>query len=89
MSQTILNIGWSLVFSAIGATIGIALVLGATTFIPKLVDSLTPNIDEQKEIARGNRAVADYYGKVVAASIVGISIVIAASILGGLLAALH
>jgi hypothetical protein len=89
MSATILNIGWSLVFSAIGASVGIALVLGATAFIPKLLDSLTPNIDEQKEIARGNRAVADYYGKVVAASILGISVVIGAAILGGLLAALH
>ncbi len=89
MSTTILNIGWSLVFSAIGAFVGIVLVLLATAFIPKILDSLTPSIDEQKEIARGNRAVADYYGKVVAGSILGISIVIAAAILGGLIAALH
>jgi hypothetical protein len=89
MSPTILNIGWSLVFSAIGASVGIALVLLAVAFIPKLLERLTPNIDEHKEIARGNRAVADYYGKVVAASILGISVVVAAAILGGLLSALH
>ena len=61
----------------------------AAAFIPKLLERLTPDIDEHKEIARGNRAVADYYGKVVSASILGISVVIAAAILGGLLAALH
>jgi hypothetical protein len=89
MSTTILNIGWSLVFSAIGASVGMALVLLATAFIPKLLDRLTPDMDEQKEIARGNRAVAEYYGKVVSASILGISVVIGAAVLGGLLAALH
>ncbi len=89
MSVTILNIGWALVFSAVGAAVGILLVLAATAFIPRLLDRLTPNIDEQKELVRGNRAVGDYYGKVVAASILGISIVIAAAILGGLISALH
>ena len=89
MSTTLLNIGWSLVFSAIGASVGIALVLLATAFIPKLLDSLTPNMDEHKEIARGNRAVADYYGRIVSACVLGISLVIGAAILGGLIAALH
>jgi len=50
---------------------------------------MTPNIDEEKEIARGNVAVAEYFGRVVAASIIGISIVIAAAILGGVIAALR
>jgi hypothetical protein len=50
---------------------------------------LTPNIDEEKEIVRGNGAVAEYYGRVVGACIVGISIVIAAAVLGGILSALH
>jgi hypothetical protein len=87
--ETILNIGWSLVFSIVGGLVGIALVLIATGFIPGLVDKLTPNIDEQKEIARGNRAVAEYYSRVVGSAILGVSVVIAAAVLGGVLAALH
>jgi hypothetical protein len=50
---------------------------------------MTPNIDEDKEIARGNVAVAQYFGRVVAASIIGVSIVIAAAVGCGIIAALH
>jgi hypothetical protein len=50
---------------------------------------LTPNIDEEKEIARGNRAVAEYYSRIVAACILGVSMVVAAAVLGGILSALH
>ena len=89
MVETIRNIGWSLVFSMISGLLGMVLVLLSTLFIPKLLDRLTPNIDEQKEIARGNQAVADYYGRVVGAAILGISLVVAAAVLGGTLAALH
>ena len=89
MLETIRNIGWSLVFSIIGALIGMVLVLASTLIIPWILDRLTPNIDEQKEIARGNHAVADYYGRVVGAAILGVSFVVAAAVLGGLLAALH
>jgi uncharacterized membrane protein YjfL (UPF0719 family) len=89
MVETIRNIGWSLVFSVIGALIGMVLVLVSSLVIPKLLDRLTPNIDEQKEIARGNQAVADYYGRVVGAAILGVSLVVAAAVLGGTLAALH
>ncbi len=89
MIETIRNIGWSLVFSIIGALIGMVLVLASTLIIPWLLDRLTPNIDEQKEIARGNQAVADYYGRVVGSAILGVSLVVAAAVLGGLLAALH
>jgi uncharacterized membrane protein YjfL (UPF0719 family) len=89
MVETIRNIGWSLVFSVIGALIGMVLVLVSSLVIPKLLDRLTPNIDEQKEIARGNQAVADYYGRVVGAAILGVSLVVAAAVLCGTLAALH
>jgi uncharacterized membrane protein YjfL (UPF0719 family) len=89
MVETIRNIGWSLVFSIIGALIGMFLVLASSLLIPRLLDRLTPNIDEQKEIARGNQAVADYYGRVVGAAILGVSLVVAAAVLGGTLAALH
>ncbi len=82
------SIGWAVVYAVVGGIVGIALVLGATFFLPHLINRLTPDIDEEKEIARGNRAVAEYFGRVVAASILGVSIVVAAAILGGIIAAL-
>ena len=54
----------------------------------RLIDRFTPNIDEQKEIVRGNSAVAEYYGRLVSAAILGVSIVMAAAVLGGVIAAL-
>jgi hypothetical protein len=89
MVETIHNIGWSIVFSVIGGLLGMLLVLIASVIIPRLIDRWTPNIDEQKEIARGNGAVAEYYGRLVSAAILGVSIVVAAAVLGGVLAALH
>ena len=89
MIETIQNIGWSIVFSLVGGLIGMALVLMASVVVPRLIDRLTPNIDEQKEIVRGNGAVAEYYGRLVAAAILGVSIVVAAAVLGGVMAALH
>ena len=89
MIETIHNIGWSIVFSVVGGLLGMLLVLIASVIIPRLIDRWTPNIDEQKEIARGNGAVAEYYGRLVSAAILGVSIVVAAAVLGGVLAALH
>lgn len=89
MIQTVSNIGWSMLFSLVGGLIGMALVLTASTIVPKLMNRLTPNIDEEKEIARGNTAVAEYYGRIVGACILGLSIVIGAAVLGGLISALH
>ena len=89
MMETIRNIGWSVVFSFIGGLVGMALVLVSSLIVPRLIDRLTPNIDEQKEIIRGNSAVAEYFGRVVGATILGLSLVIAAAVLGGVIAALH
>jgi len=89
MIETVSNIGWSILFSFIGGLVGIALVMMASAVIPKLMDRLTPNIDEEKEIARGNSAVAEYYGRIVSACIIGVSIVIGAAVLGGVISALH
>jgi hypothetical protein len=89
MIETIHNIGWSIVFSVVGGLMGMLLVLIASVIIPRLIDRWTPNIDEQKEIARGNGAVAEYYGRLVSAAILGVSIVVAAAVLGGVIAALH
>jgi uncharacterized membrane protein YjfL (UPF0719 family) len=89
MTETIYNIGWAMVFSIAGGLIGMVLVIASSLMLPGLIDRLTPNIDEQKEIARGNTAVAEYFGRVVAAAILGVSIVAAAAVLGGIVAALH
>ena len=89
MMETIHNIGWSIVFSVVGGLIGLVLVMLASCVVPRLIDRLTPNIDEQKEIARGNGAVAEYFGRLVSAAILGVSIVVAAAVLGGIIAALH
>jgi len=89
MTETIRNIGWSVVFSFIGGLVGIALVLVSSIIVPRLIDRLTPNIDEQKEIVRGNSAVAEYFGRVAGATIIGMSLVVAAAVLGGVIAALH
>jgi uncharacterized membrane protein YjfL (UPF0719 family) len=89
MIETIRNIGWSMVFSFIGGLVGMVLVLVASLIVPRLIERLTPDIDEHKEIARGNSAVAEYFGRVVGAVILGLSIVVAAAVLGGVIAALH
>jgi uncharacterized membrane protein YjfL (UPF0719 family) len=89
MTETIRNIGWSVVFSFIGGLVGMALVLVSSLIVPRLIDRLTPNIDEQKEIVRGNSAVAEYFGRVAGATIIGMSLVVAAAVLGGVIAALH
>ncbi len=89
MSQTIINIGWALVFSLVGGTAGALLLIWLSSHIPAIFDKMTPDINEGKEIIRGNRAVADYFGRIVSAAILGVSIIIAAAVLGGLIAALH
>jgi Domain of Unknown Function (DUF350) len=89
MFETVRNIGWSMVFSFVGGLVGMALILVASLIVPGLIDRLTPDIDEHKEMARGNTAVAEYYGRVVGAVILGLSIVVAAAVLGGVIAALH
>ena len=85
MRDVIVNMGWASVFMVVTALVGVVLILISTLVLPKFLDRLTPSIDEDKEIARGNRAVAEYFGRVVAAGIIGISIIIGAAIIGGIL----
>ncbi len=82
-------LAWAVVYIFVGGLAGVSLVLLAASILPRLIDRLTPHVDEGKEIARGNQAVALYFGLVVAACISGVSIVIAAAVLGGVIAALH
>jgi hypothetical protein len=82
------NIGWMLLFIVLGSLVGTILVFVASAFLPKLLNKMTPHIDEEKEIAKGNVAVAQYFGRVSSAAIIGVSIVIAAAVVGGTVAAL-
>ena len=81
MNSDILHIA---VYVITGGILGAIIILAATKFVPGIVDRLTPNIDEQKEIVRGNQAIAQFYGMVWGAVIIGISIVVAAAVLGGI-----
>jgi len=82
-------LGWAVVYILVGGIAGVSLVIAAATYLPRLIDRLTPHLDEGKEIARGNQAVAIYFGLVVGACILGVSLVIAAAVVGGVIAALH
>lgn len=82
-------LGWAVVYVAVGGVVGVGLVLLSASLLPRLIDRMTPHLDEGKEIARGNQAVAIYFGLVVGSCILGVSLVIAAAVLGGVIAALH
>jgi small-conductance mechanosensitive channel len=88
MMEVASNLGWAVIFAFVGGLVGIIMMMFAAALIPKVLDWLTPNLAEDKELARGNRAVAEYFGRIVSACIIGMSIVIAAAILGGILAGL-
>lgn len=88
MANVFVNIGWASIFIVITAIVGIILILASTLVVTKLLEKFTPKIDEEKEIARGNVAVAQYFGRISAACIIGVSIIIAAAILGGIIFAI-
>jgi len=89
MSETFINIAWAITFSLVGGAAGAFLLIWFSSRIPSIFNKITPDLDEGKEILRGNRAVADYFGRIVSAAILGVSVIIAAAVLGGLIAALH
>ena len=89
MSDTFINIAWALVFALAGGAAGAFLLIWFSSRIPSVFNKITPEMDEGKEIIRGNRAVAEYFGRIVSAAILGVSVIIAAAVLGGLIAALH
>jgi ABC-type antimicrobial peptide transport system permease subunit len=80
------NIGLAVLIAVVGGVVGILLVLATTWLLPHVINRLTPDIDEAKEVARGNVAVAEYFGRVAAAAIIGVSVVIAAAVVAGILA---
>jgi len=89
MQEVFVSITWAIVFTVAGGTVGVFLVLLATLFVPRVLSRLSPDMNEEKEISRGNQAVAEYFGRIVSAAIIGISIVIAAAIFAGVMATLY
>lgn len=89
MFSLLSNILYVFLFVVSGALLGTYFILQFSGIIHRVTDKLTPNIDEDKEILRGNRAVAEYFGRVVAATIIGVSLVVAAAIFAGVTALLR
>jgi len=87
--ETLYRIADVLLVCICGGLAGMVMIGAAAVLLPKFLDSMTPNIDESREIVRGNRAVAEYFGRIASSSILGVSVIIAAAVLGGILAVLH
>jgi hypothetical protein len=79
------DLGWVLLFTLATGLVGSFLFLFVGTLIPKFLNKLTPRVDEEKEIAQGNQAVATYFGMVVGACVIGVAIVVAAALVAGVL----
>jgi len=71
-------------YTFLGGLIGFIFLLITVVLIPKLLNRLTPHIDEEKEILKGNIAIARYFGGIIQSIIIGTSIIIAAAILAGI-----
>jgi uncharacterized membrane protein len=78
------NVIIGIAFTLVGVCVGLVCMVLAAVFAPKIVNMLTPDINEEKEILKGNVAVARYFGGIVQAIIIGIAIIIAASIIAGM-----
>ena len=89
MQEVYVSIAWAVVFTVAGGSVGVLLVALAAVFIPRIISRLSPDMNEEKEIAGGNRAVAEYFGRIVSSAIIGVSIVVAAAIYAGVMAALY
>ncbi len=85
----LLSILWAALFAVLGGVIGIFLLLKFTCMVPRLLNNMTPDIDEEKEILRGNRAVSDYFGRLAGSVVLGASVIFAAAIFGAMLVALR
>ena len=69
----------------IGGAVGIAMMLFASFIVPRIMGMMTPRINEEKEIVRGNLAVASYYGQITQGVIIAIGIIIAAAVIAAIL----
>jgi hypothetical protein len=79
------NLGLEIGYVFLGGMLGLILMWAAAHVLPRIVDRLSPKIDDESEILRGNVAVAEYTGRIYEAVIIGFSIIVAASIIAGLM----
>jgi ABC-type antimicrobial peptide transport system permease subunit len=79
------DITLAIIYTLIGSILGLIIMCAFTYIIPKIVDRLTPTIDDEKEILRGNLAVATYSGMITQAVIIGLSIIVASAIIAGIM----
>ncbi|HOL62099.1 MAG: hypothetical protein N2Z60_09470 [Elusimicrobiales bacterium] len=63
------------VISLIISLVSLAFFMSVIRKAFNIINEITPDIDEIKEILRGNTAVSEYYSRVVSAVIIGISII--------------
>jgi len=71
-------------WTVFAAVIGIFLAIVSAVLIPRIVNKLTPHMDEEREIKKGNLAVATYMGQIVAGVTIAIGIIVAAAIIAGI-----
>jgi uncharacterized membrane protein YjfL (UPF0719 family) len=72
------------IYTVLGGVLGVLLMALSAFIVSRIVDLMTPRINDEKEIAKGNLAVATYVGQITQAVILGISIIIAAAIISGI-----
>jgi hypothetical protein len=72
----------------VGGVVGVVLVLIAALIVPRLIEVLTPDLRRAKALARDSGGSLGYYGPIVAGAIVAVGVVIAAAVLGAILAVL-
>jgi len=75
---------WGTLYVLLAAGLGLSALLVGAAFVPRILTRLTPHLDEEREIAQGNAAAGAYFGRVAGATILGMSIIIAAAIIAGL-----
>ena len=73
-----------LLYTVAGVIIGLVAFSLALLLLPRFLNRLTPHIDEEREILKGNQAVATYFGLLVGSAIVGVSLIIAAAVFAGI-----
>jgi hypothetical protein len=59
MSEVAQNMGWAVIFSFLGGAVGIGLVMAAALALPRLIERLTPNLDEESRAEQ----LQWYYGR--------------------------
>ncbi len=75
---------WSVISTLSTVALGVACLFSLTIVMPRVLSRFTPHIEEEREIAAGNRAVAEYHGRIVSSLVIGVSIIIAVAIFAGL-----